>query len=192
MTRLKQNGKSYLLSNTFRYFRENDLRLMTRELTDDKWTFFHVMAWCRQVTNLCLSQCWPKSISPYDITRAQRHYSDVIMGSMTSQITNLTIVYSAIYSGADQRKHQKLCVTGLCVGNSPGQVNSPHKWPVTRKMFPFDDVIMYVQINLCYSWYCHLCDGIFYVHILSYRIICTLCFWHITIIMFILVWTPGK
>ena len=33
-------------------------------------------------------------------------------------------------------------VTGLCVGNSPGPVNSPHKGPVTREMFPFDDVIM--------------------------------------------------
>ena len=40
------------------------------------------------------------------------------------------------------KKTSKLCVTGLCVGNSPGPVNSPHKWPVTRKMFPFDDVIM--------------------------------------------------
>ena len=39
-------------------------------------------------------------------------------------------------------KTSKLRVTGLCVGNSPGPVNSPHKWPVTRKMFPFDDVIM--------------------------------------------------
>ena len=39
-------------------------------------------------------------------------------------------------------KTSKLRVTGLCVGNSPGPVNSPHKGPVTRKMFPFDDVIM--------------------------------------------------
>ena len=39
------------------------------------------------------------------------------------------------------KKTSKLRVTGLCAGNSPG--NSPHKWPVTRKMFPFDDVIMY-------------------------------------------------
>ena len=38
------------------------------------------------------------------------------------------------------KKTSKLRVSGLCVGNSP--VNSPHKWPVTRKMFPFDDVIM--------------------------------------------------
>ena len=40
------------------------------------------------------------------------------------------------------KKTSKLRVTGLCVGNSPALVNSPHKWPVTRKMLPFDDVIM--------------------------------------------------
>ena len=40
------------------------------------------------------------------------------------------------------KETSKLHVTGLCVGNSRGPVNSPHKWPVTRKMFPFDDVIM--------------------------------------------------
>ena len=156
------------------------------------------------------------------------HYDDVIMSAMASQITSLTIVYSTVYSGADQRKHQssallalcveftgdrwiprtkgqwrgkcfhlmtsscctkpsicgasvqyllfvsngdacstpassvsnhqphdcllnrlftrrskktsKLRVTGLCERNSP--VNSAHKGPVTRKMFPFDDVIM--------------------------------------------------
>ena len=41
------------------------------------------------------------------------------------------------------KKTSKLRVTGLCAGNSPGPVNSPHKGPVTRKMFPFDDVIMH-------------------------------------------------
>ena len=40
------------------------------------------------------------------------------------------------------KKNSKLRVTGLCAGNSPGPVNSPHKGPVTRKIFPFDDVIM--------------------------------------------------
>ena len=42
------------------------------------------------------------------------------------------------------KKTSKLRITGLCVGTSPGPVNSPHKGPVTRKMFPFDDVIMSV------------------------------------------------
>ena len=45
------------------------------------------------------------------------------------------------------KKTSKLRVTGLCVGNSPWPVNSPHKWPVTRRMFPFDDVIMRFGIN---------------------------------------------
>ena len=40
------------------------------------------------------------------------------------------------------KKTSKLRVTGLYMGNSSGPVNSPHKGPVTRKMFPFDDVIM--------------------------------------------------
>ena len=40
------------------------------------------------------------------------------------------------------KKTSKLRVTGICVGNSPGPVNSPHKGPVTQKMFPFDDVII--------------------------------------------------
>ena len=42
------------------------------------------------------------------------------------------------------KKTSKLRVTGLCAGNSPGPMNSPHKGPVTRKQFPFDDVIMKV------------------------------------------------
>ena len=46
------------------------------------------------------------------------NYSDVIIGAMASQMTSLTIVYSTVYSGADQRT-SKLCVTGLCAGNSP-------------------------------------------------------------------------
>ena len=45
------------------------------------------------------------------------------------------------------KKTSKLRVTGLCAGNSPWPVNSPHKWPVTRKMFPFDDVIMLLILS---------------------------------------------
>ena len=70
------------------------------------------------------------------------HYSDVIMGAIASKITSLTTVYSTVYSDADQRKHRSSVVTGLRAGNSPGPVDSPHKWPVTRKIFPFYNVIM--------------------------------------------------
>ena len=64
------------------------------------------------------------------------------MDSMASQITSLAIVYSAVYSGADQRKLQSSASLAFVRGIHRGQVNSPHKGPVTRKMFPFDDVIM--------------------------------------------------
>ena len=47
------------------------------------------------------------------------------------------------------KKTSKLRVTGLCVGNSPGPVNSPHKWPVMRKVVPFDDVIMFFCVHVC-------------------------------------------
>ena len=70
------------------------------------------------------------------------HYGDVIMGTIASQITSLTIVYSTVYSRADQRKHQTSASLAFVRGIHRGPVNSPHKWPVTRKMFPFDDVIM--------------------------------------------------
>ena len=70
------------------------------------------------------------------------HYSDVRMGTIASQINSLAIVYSAVYSGADQRKHQSSASLAFVRGIHRGLVNSPHKWPVTRKMFPFDDVIM--------------------------------------------------
>ena len=70
------------------------------------------------------------------------HYGDVIMGEMTSQINNLTIVYSSLYSGADQRKHQSFASLAFVRGIYRCPVNSPYKGPVTRKMFPFDDVIM--------------------------------------------------
>ena len=68
--------------------------------------------------------------------------SDVIMDAMASQLTSLMIVYSTVYSGADQRKHQSSASLALVRGIYRLQVNSPHKWPVARKMFPLDDVIM--------------------------------------------------
>ena len=64
------------------------------------------------------------------------------MNAIASQITSLTIVYSSDYSGTDQRKYQSFASLAFVRGIHRGPVNSPHKGPVTRKMFPFDDVIM--------------------------------------------------
>ena len=70
------------------------------------------------------------------------HYSDDIMGAMAYQITRLTIVYSTVYSGVDQRKHQSSASLAFVKGIHRSPMNSSHKGPVTRNMFPFDDAIM--------------------------------------------------
>ena len=74
------------------------------------------------------------------------------MGAIASQFTSLTIVYSIVYSDSDQRKHQSSASLAFVRGIHPGPVNSPHKWPVTRKMFPFDDVIMTKYCHSRWSW----------------------------------------
>ena len=96
------------------------------------------------------------------------HYSDVIIGAMASQITSLAIVYSNVNSGTDQRKHQSTASLAFVWGIHRWPVNSPHKWPVTRKMFPFDDVIMgsdhglllvlshTIMMEVMTSWKCFL------------------------------------
>ena len=79
------------------------------------------------------------------------------MGAIAFQITSLTIVYSTVYSGADQSKHQSSASLAFVWGIHRRPVNSPHKWPVTRKMFPFDDVIMVLTAQM--SWHVKTCDS---------------------------------
>ena len=78
------------------------------------------------------------------------HYSDVIMNAMASQITGVSIVYSTVCLGADQRKYQSSASLGFVWGIHQWPVKSPHKGPVTRKMFPFNDVIMLGVFQ--YTW----------------------------------------
>ena len=89
--------------------------LMTRKWNTTKWNFNHA---------------------------GNVHYSDVIMSAMASQIIGVLIVCLNVCSVADQRKHQSSMSLAFVRGIHRWQVNSPHKGPVTRKMFPFDDVIM--------------------------------------------------
>ena len=70
------------------------------------------------------------------------HNSDVIMIATVFQITGFSIVYSAVCWGVDQRKYQIFASLAFVRGINRWPVDSPHKGPVTRKMFPFDDVIM--------------------------------------------------
>ena len=70
-------------------------------------------------------------------------------GGVSNHQPHGCLLNSLIMRGS--KKTSKLRVTGLCAGNSPGPVNSPHKGPVTRKMGPFGDVIMQFD-NLMLNW----------------------------------------
>ena len=102
------------------------IRWMLPELTDDKSTLVQVMAWCRQATNHYLSQCWPRSISPNAVTRPQ--WAKLAMEA------SLQWRHNGRYGVSNHQPHyclrnriirsrskkiSKLCITGLCVGNSP-------------------------------------------------------------------------
>ena len=89
------------------------------------------------------------------------HYCDVIMSEIASQITSFTIVCSTVCSVADQRKHQSYASLAFVRGIHRRQMNSPHKGPVTRKMFPFDDVIMWIFniIKTPTAYWTHLPPG---------------------------------
>ena len=111
------------------------------EWTDD---LNYIKYWQNVHKRLHVKPNWPVP------TRYSLHYCDVIMGAVASQITSLTIVYSTVYSDADQRKHQSSVSLAFVRGIRQGPVNSPHKWPVTWKMFAFDDVIMNPHLDGIY------------------------------------------
>ena len=69
-------------------------------------------------------------------------YSYVIISAMATRITSVPIVYSTVCSGAGQRKHLRYASLAFEGGIHRWPVNSPDKGPVTRTMFPFDDVTM--------------------------------------------------
>ena len=91
---------------------------------------FVVASKIKLITFYCSHFEWPE------------HYSNIIMSAMVSQIISLTIVYWIVYSGADQRKHHSSASLAFVRGIHRWPVNSPHKGPVTRSVFPFDGVVV--------------------------------------------------
>ena len=134
------NGFSWLKIFEFRQeFHRNMLWLpVSRQAVT--WTSGDRIDWLNSLWPDC-AIWWHRTVSTAAQVMAW-HYGYVIMGTMASQITSLIIVYSTVYSGADQRKHQSSASLAFVRGIHRGPVNSPHKWPVTQKKFPFDDVIM--------------------------------------------------
>ena len=96
-----------------------------------------------RVSFRCLCSSCPNFYSfPPSIIIEWMHYCEVIMSATASLINGVSIVYLTVSSGADHRKHQSSTSLAFMMGIHRWPVNSPHKGPVTRKMLPFDDVIM--------------------------------------------------
>ena len=124
----------------------------------------HTMTTLLSSNQNCVSFCWPvlvwflllanyRGISGViGGSLRELHYGDVIMSVIASLITSLTIVYLSVYSGAGQGKHQSSASLAFVRGIHRRPVNSPHKGPVTRKMFPFDDVIMNTASSIHTPW----------------------------------------
>ena len=115
---------------------------MTKHLTElghqqenAYWKIRHIF--CKVFSHSMIPGTWRHSKWPTRSSKisAQFHYSGVIIGAMASQITSLTSVHSTVCSGADQRKQQSSASLAFVRGIHRGPVNSPQKWPVTRKMF---------------------------------------------------------
>ena len=93
-------------------------------------------------SHICIISITYHWITYYPYVGAEPHYSDVTMSANVSQITGVSIVYWTVCSGGDQRQHQSSASLAFVKGCHRSTVKSPHKGPATRKMFPFDDVIM--------------------------------------------------
>ena len=133
--------------------------------------------------------------------------TDVIMSTMASQTTDVLVVCSTVCSDTDQRKEQSSASLTFVRRIHRWPVNSPHKGPVTRKMFPFDDIIMKyygkdwwrglidiivdslmalehidvvsnAHIVRLYKCYCFEADFVIYARIFVYRTLyCTVVAW---------------
>ena len=109
-------------------------------------------------SDLDMNDCMDRMLS--------QHYGDVILSSTASQITSLAIVCSDVYSGADQRKHQSSASLAFERRIHRGPVNSPYKWPVTRKMVPY----LMTSSWIYYTLVCNSFDSRYTVRYIDIRI----------------------
>ena len=98
---------------------------------------YHDNLWCHQCP-----QSWHHDNSQFAVSDWP-----FIMSGMVSQITGVMSVYWTVCSGADQRKYQSSMSLAFAREIHQWPLNSPHQGSVTRKMFPFDEVIMYMTNN---------------------------------------------
>ena len=147
--RLMNNNRkdNHLHAKKFNSSRPSDayIRVSTRS------SLFQIM-WCplfgaKTLTEPMMTFCQldPTEQTLMTIKRlvcVKEHYNDVIMSAVSSQITGVSIVCPTVCLGADQRKYQSSASLVFVRGFHRWQMDSLHKGTITRKVFPFDEVIM--------------------------------------------------
>ena len=133
---------------------------MSLKFTDGQSTLVQVMAWCRQATSHYLSQCWPRSLTSLGHNELNVLLQAIVqVAPLSFEMTSWWAQWCVNHRHIDcllkslftrkSNKTSKLRVTGLGRTINWWPVDSPHKGLVTRKMFPFDDVIM----QFCCIWH---------------------------------------
>ena len=144
------------ISNSILVKCRNNTPFWIIDIWSAKWHLQSSIA-CWMLIETCPCNVQPTSDGMAFYVDLATHYSEVVMDALASQITVLTIVYSTVYSDADRRKHQSSASLACVWGIHRWPMNTPHKWPVTRKMFPFDDVITWVAefgFHIKWRWRC--------------------------------------
>ena len=138
---LKMQFSILIYIGIFKSSYDNVLRWMPQNLTGDKSTLVQVMAWCHQATSHYLNQCWPRSLTPYGVTRPQwvkvmshEHYG-------VSNHQQLSCLPTAC-SDWQQRNHPCSVFWPFVRRIYQTLVDSSHKGTAMWKMFPFHDVMM--------------------------------------------------
>ena len=114
-----------------------------RPLPEPMLTKFYDTIW-RPLTTITM--CWQILMGPNQCSDGDRSPSGSTLQWRNSERDGVSnqrrLDCSTVCSGADQRKHQNPAHHWPLWGESTGDRWFPHKGPVTRKVFPFDDVIM--------------------------------------------------
>ena len=122
-----------------------------------------IMAWHRPGDTPLYEPVMVSSLTNICVTRPQwvkysriRGHNDVIMSALASQITSLTIVYSTVYLRSRSKNTSRLCVTGLCEGNSPETGEFTALRASNAEKVSFDDVIMICWFNTGMYFFCSI------------------------------------
>ena len=123
---------------------------------------------CHQATSHYPNQWWLTSLTHVC------HYTDVIMGTIACLKSPASPLFTQpFYSDADQRKYQSSALLAFVGGIHRRPVNSPHKWPVTRNIFPFER--RYHDSQALMTWLVHpwanMVDNSLQMHFIQWQAI---------------------